>query len=591
VKSKPVTATDTKRRWRGIAAAPGIAVGPAFVYRVSRAEPHRRSLRDDRAVHDEMKRLDRSLKAVREDLLRLKSEAGTSVESALAKIFDAQVMIVDDNAIVGDVKSVIEQERIGAENAFARVVGQAQESVEHASDPYLREMANDIRSVKKRVVNHLLGLPETSLSEFTEPVIVLAANITPSDIVSLKRDMVLGIVTETGGVTSHTALLAKSFNIPAVVGVDFDVREIRSGSRVAIDGFSGTFILEPDAGTVEFFERKKRRTSSPWPKKYENIRSLPAVTRDNHKIALLANIDLAGEAAVIPKAGADGVGLYRTEYLFLARGGYPSTREQTEAYNAAVKAVDGRRLVVRTFDLGSDKAAPDAPPEPNPALGLRGIRLSLDNPRSLEGQFKALLAASAHGEIWIMLPMISSIDEVRRARRYLDTARASLASRGVPFDVDAPLGIMIETPAAVMLAADLAEEVDFFSIGTNDLLQYTVAADRGSSRIARKNQYWHPALWRQIAAVVKAAHKAKRPVGLCGEMANDLSAVPFLLGLGLDSISSHPNSVPKIKALIRSLRYVDAKKAAQELLELPDLTSLRRHAADFVTRHKAALKH
>jgi phosphotransferase system enzyme I (PtsI) len=572
------------RRWRGIAAAPGIALGPAFVYRVSRAEPLRRDLPNDNAVKEEMRRLDRSLKAVRENLLHLKSEAGTSVESALAKIFDAQVLIVDDETIINDVKLVIKRERIGAENAFSRVVGKAQQSIARASDPYLREMANEINSVKKRVVNHLLGVPETINRQLSEPVIVLAANITPSDIVSLKRDLVLGIVTETGGQTSHTALLAKSLNIPAVVGVDFDVRNIRPGSSVAVNGFSGIFILEPDADTVEFFERKKRRTRSPWPKKYESIRSLPAVTQDGHKITLMANIDLGGEASTIAQAGADGVGLYRTEYLFLAKGGYPTAREQLEVYKKAVEALAGRPLIARTFDLGSDKASPDATPEANPALGMRGIRLSLRHPRGFDMQLRALLAASQFGPVWIMIPMISSVEEVVQVRRHIATVKADLESRGVKFDRKTPLGIMIETPAAVSLAADLAQHVEFFSIGTNDLLQYTLATDRMNPRLARPGDIWHPALWRQLASIVQAARNAKRPVGLCGEMANDLLAVPLLLGLGLDSISSHPNSVPKIKALIRSMRFDEASKAAREVLTLSDIPSVRRHAERFAAK-------
>ena len=304
----------------------------------------------------------------------------------------------------------------------------------------------------------------------------------------------------------------------------------------------------------------------------------------------MANIDLAGEASTIVQAGADGVGLYRTEYLFLVKGGYPTVREQLEVYKKAVEALDGRPLIARTFDLGSDKASPDASPEPNPALGVRGIRLSLQHPRGFDMQLRALLMASQFGPVWIMIPMISGVEEVVQVKRRIATVRADLKSRGVKFDRKTPLGIMVETPAAVSLAADLAQQVDFFSIGTNDLLQYTLATDRMNPRVAHAGEYWHPALWRQIALIVQAARKAKRPVGLCGEMANDLLAVPLLLGLGLDSISSHPNSVPKIKALIRSLRFDEAKKAAREALTLSDLRSVRRHAEKFAARIKAAAR-
>jgi phosphotransferase system enzyme I (PtsI) len=567
-----------QRRWRGIAAAPGIALGPAFVYRVSRDEPPLRRLKSTDDVEGELQQLDESLQAVRQELQDLKADSGTTVGSALSKIFDAQVMIVDDPTIIGDVKAMIEKEQIGAESAFSRVVGAAQQTVARAPDPYLREMSNDIAAVKKRVINHLLGISETINKPLSRPVVVLAANITPSDIVSLKREHILGIVTESGGQTSHTAVLAKSLNIPAVVGVNFDVRDIRPGSLVAVDGYDGVIVLEPERNTVEFIERKKRRTRSPWPKKYDNIRDLPAETTDGHTVGLMANIDLAGEAPVVVQVGADGVGLYRTEYLYLAKGDYPSERAQFDVYRQAVEALQGRPLIVRTFDLGSDKAAPDAPREPNPALGLRGIRLSLKYPRGLDTQLRALVAASAHGPIWIMIPMVSDLEEVRRVRRHLTDAREKITRRGVLDCRETPLGIMVETPAAVSLVDDLVREVDFLSIGTNDLLQYTLATDRGNQTVSRPENAWHPALWRQIATVAQAGKKAKRPAGLCGELASDPVAVPLLIGLGLSSLSAHPNTIPKIKSVVRSLDYKKAQEAAQHILTLSHASEIR-HAA------------
>lgn len=565
-------AVNGARRWRGIAAAPGIALGPAFVYSVSRAEPVLRRLPDDAAVLDEQERLDKTLAAVRGELLRLKSDAGNSIGSMLGKIFDAQVMIVEDAAIVKEVKGLIAQERIGAENAFSDVLGRAQKSVASATDPYLREMANDIESVKTRVINHLHGIAETLHKQLQHPAIVLASTITPSDIVSLRREHVLGIVTETGGQTSHTALLAKSLNIPAVVGVGFDVRRIRPGVVVAVDGYDGVILLDPDPLTVEFIERKKKRTRSPWPKRFDVLRDLPAVTTDRRRIRLYANIDLAGEAKTVVQAGSDGVGLYRTEYLFFERGDFPTEREQAAVYRQAVETLAGRPLIVRTFDLGSDKAMPGIPAEQNPALGLRGLRLSLKHPQALARQMRALLAASAHGPVWVMLPMVTGPDDLIAAKEHWTEAKSALRKRGVPFDRATPLGAMIETPSAVVLVNDLAAEADFFSIGTNDLIQYTLAADRGNRQVSHPDDKWHPAVWRQIESVTRAARRRRRPVGLCGDLATEVRAIPFLVGIGLESISCHPNLVPRIKAIVRSLRYTDCRKAAERLLGASGVT-------------------
>lgn len=572
------------RRWRGIAAAPGIAMGPAFIYRVGHGEPQLRRLTSDQAIEAEKERLDEALGAVRNDLKRFKKEAHTSVDTAIGKIFDAQVMIVDDKAIISEVKSLIEREQIGAESAFARVLGEAQHSIERAQDPYLREMSSEVGSVAKRVINHLLGIDETIDRPLTSPVILLAATITPSDIVSLKRDNVLGIVTETGGQTSHVALLAKSLNIPAVAGVGMDVREVRPGAMVAVDGYDGTVVLEPDQGTVKFIERKRKRTRMAWPKRFDAVRELPAVTTDKHRIQLMANIDLGGEVDRVLKAGADGIGLFRTEYLFLVKGRYPSEQDQVDVYRETVERLEGRPVVVRTFDLGSDKALPNVEPEANPALGVRGIRLALRSPRTLDAQLRALLKASAYGPLWVMLPMITDVEEVLTVQERWERLKLDLGKKQIPFNANTPLGIMIETPSSVSLACELAQHAQFFSIGSNDLMQYTLAVDRGNADVAHSDQKWHPALWRQIHHVIQAANAANRPIGFCGELANELRATPFLVGMGIDSISCHPNSVPRIKELIRSLSFAELKERTKELLGLSTMADIKEFVEDC---HKA----
>ena len=567
------TQAKSEIRWRGIAAAPGVAVGPAFVYRVAHDEPPTRHLSSNENPDTECARLDAALAAVREDLLRLKKESPSSVGSALAKIFDAQVMIVDDPAICAQVKAAIHAERLAAESAFARVVGGAQRTIERSPDPYLREMANDIDAVKIRVIDRLMGYGGVS-EQLSGPAIILADTITPADIISLKRGLILGIVTQTGGQTSHTALLAKSLGIPAVAGLGIDMRTARTGAQVVVDGFSGVVFINPDADTVEFYQRKRKRAHSPWPKKLEALRELPAVTRDRHTVSVMANIDLPGEAELVVAAGASGVGLYRTEYLFLQKGGYPSESRQVDVYREAVRALAGRPLVVRTFDLGSDKAARDAPPEANPALGVRGLRLSFEKPAALEAQYRALLLASTEGPIWVMVPMVAAVEEFEAALKLWDAVKRDLKKRKIRFDPKTKFGLMIETPAAVLMAPELAAKADFMSIGSNDLLQYSIAVDRGNQRLASMQHPWHPALWREIAATVAAGHRGKIPVGICGEMSGNPYAVPLLVGLGIDSVSVHPNSVPRVKALVRQCTYADCRRVAEKACRARNGTEL-----------------
>lgn len=590
--SMPLMNTGTvETRLRGVAASPGIAVGPAFVYRLGHEAPPVRLLSPGESVEAECERLDTALHAVRAELQSLKKKAPGSVGSALAKIFDAQVMIVDDPAICAQVRDAIRGKRLAAESAFSQVVGDAQRAIAKSPDSYLREMVNDIEAVKSRVINQLMGHGADSEHQISAPAIVLANTITPADIMSLQKGLVLGVVTQTGGPTSHMALLAKSLGIPAVAGLSVDLRTIRPGARLVVDGFSGAVIFNPGPDTIEFFERKRNRAHTPWPRKLEALRALPAVTTDGHKVSIMANIDLAGEAEMALTSGATGVGLYRTEYLFLQRGDYPTEARQLEVYRTAVETLAGRPLVVRSFDLGSDKAAPDAAPEANPALGVRGVRLSLEKPAILRAQFRALLAASAEGPIWVMVPMIASVEEFDEARAIWQQSKADLRAKKIPFDTKSKLGLMIETPAAVYMANELAERADFFSVGTNDLIQYTTAVDRGNPRLHALRHHWHPALWRQMEAVVKAGRTHKIPVGICGEMAGDPVAVMPLLGLGFDSLSFHPNSIPRIKALVRSVSYSECRKLARQVVESATADHVRKLVKTAHQRTQSRMKH
>jgi phosphotransferase system enzyme I (PtsI) len=562
----PSKTTIAETRWRGKAAAPGIAHGPAFVFSVASAEPPVRRLTPRDNPKSECERLEAALSAVGSDIQAMRERAPDSVGSALAKIFEAQLLIVDDAAIRADAEALITKERLSAESAFSRIVTQAQRAITSAPDPYLREMAGEIRTVKNRVLNRLMGLADSPATALSRPSVLLAHTITPTELMDLNRDLILGIVVETGGPTSHTAIFAKSLGIPAVLGVGRDVRVIPPGTSLVVNGFSGVVIVDPDEHTIAFIERKKKRARSPWPKKLDALRELPAVTQDGHTLALYANIDLGDEVALARAAGAGGIGLYRTEYLYLQRGGYPSEARQRTVYRKVAVGLEGRPLIVRTFDLGSDKVSVDAPAEANPALGIRGVRISLSRPKTLAVQFRALLAASADGAIAVMVPMISSVEEFVAAKREWRKAKSQLKAKNIPFDPDSRFGLMIETPAAVSLAPELANEADFFSIGTNDLLQYTTAADRGNPRLSHLHSHWHPALWRQIAVIVRAGHDAGIPVGVCGEVAGDPLALPALLGLKVDSISSHPNSIPRLKSLVRRMRLDDCEQLIPTVL-------------------------
>lgn len=577
--------TGREVRWRGVAASPGIVLGPAFVYRVAQAEPPIRHLVSAQESAVEVRRFDDALQSARNDLQALKRRAPAGIGSVMTKIFDAQLLILDDPSIHDDVCQVITDDQLAAESAFAQVVGRAQQTIARAGDAYLREMVNDIETIKRRVINRLLAVTDGPLHGMSEPAVLLAHTITPADILGLSHAHILALVVETGGPTSHSALVAKSMGIPAVVGVGRDVRVVRTGTRMIVDGYAGVVIVDPRENTTEFFERKRRRSHRPWPKRLDALRDQESVTRDNHRVELLANIDLSGETGLALAAGSDGVGLFRTEYLFLQKGGYPSESQQHKIYSEAAVALGGRPLTVRTFDLGSDKVHPGQPAEDNPALGVRGIRISLRNPSSLERQFRALLAATAEGPFRVMVPMITTLEEFRDVRTLWSAAKAALRAKGARYDAKTPLGLMIETPSAVLLAAELAREADFLSIGTNDLLQYTMAVDRANACFTDWQHHWHPALWRQIASVVRSGHAAHIPVGVCGEMAADPLAVPALVGLRVDSLSAHPNSLPRSKSLIRGSRYQDCRSLATRVLSCATTAEIRKELEHFAKRH------
>ncbi len=571
--------------FKGFPGAPGIAVGRAFVF-VARTPFVRARTIDSSKINEEKERFHAALAETREELIGLKERASSMVGNTLAQIFDAQILILSDPAIESSVEKEITEKHTAAEVAFDRAVRKTLAKLAASPAAYLRRMSHEIDAVSTRVLNRLLGLPTLGLSDLDKPAILVASILTPSEVIGLKKENVLGIISEAGGQTSHTTLLAKSLNIPAIVGVTGAVAKIPNGTSLVVDGYSGSIYLNPDTVTLDLYNRKRRESITLWSKRYEGLRDLAAVTSDGREIDLYANIDMADEAENVVAAGAGGVGLYRTEYLFLRQGRFPTENEQYKIYRRVARTLAPRPLIIRTFDLGGDKyfAEPHAAVEENPALGWRAIRVSLQKKAPFKAQLRALLRAAVNADIRVMFPMIISVDEVREAMMLLDEARRELGTRGRQVG-DVQVGVMIETPASVWIADSLAGMVDFFSIGTNDLTQYTTAVDRGNPRVAHLFRHFHPAVLQAINVTLKCAQRHTIRIGICGEIASEPRALPLLIGMGVTQLSVHPSIVPRSKAIIRKLVYQDARGMAAEVLACASATEVEQKLNSYYRDH------
>jgi len=570
---------------RGFPGAPGIAVGNSFVFAVKTPHVPSRSI-DPSRIEAEKKRFLEAIELTRTELAALKERAREMVGDNLARIFDAQILILSDPEIDSAVMAAIEEKKTAAETAFDRAVQRTLAKLGASPDAYLRGMRQEIEAVRTRVVNRLLGLSTLGLADLKQPAILVASSLTPGDIIGLKKENVLAIVSEVGGQTSHTTLLAKSLHIPAVVGVSGAVAKIRNNAPLVVDGYSGSVYVAPDSETLELYDRKRREAVTPWPKKLEALHDLSAETTDGRKIELLANIDMAEEAPDVLAAGAGGIGLYRTEYLFLRQGRFPTENEQYKRYRQVAETLAPRPLIIRTFDLGGEKyfAGIHQAAEQNPALGWRAIRVSLQKKAPFKAQLRALLRAAVGTNIRVMFPMIASVEEVSETLLLLGEARRELKARGEPVG-EVQVGVMIETPAAVWIAESLAGMVDFFSVGTNDLTQYTMAVDRSNPRVAHLFRHYHPAVIRAISHTLECAHRHNISLAVCGEIASEPQALPILVGMGVDQLSVHPTGVPRAKAIIRELSYAEAQKLAQEVLQCESAAEVERRANTFYKEH------
>ena len=559
----------------GIAASPGIGVGPALVIVREEFAVRDFTIPADK-VEDEIALFERARESSKRDLAQIRNGIAAELGEHEAGIYDAHLMILDDPELKRAVHEGIRDGRRNAGVVFRDWLSGVAARLERVEDEYLRERRADVLDVERRVLRYLMGVGPRSLAEVPAGSIVLAHELGPSDIAMLDRERVIGFATEVGGRTSHSSIVARGRGIPAVVGVHGLIPAARQGATVVIDGFRGEVLVDPDEATVSTYRGRRERLAQ-GAAALSQLRDLPAVTPDGRRIELGANIELPSEVEHAVSAGADGVGLFRTEFFYLDRASLPSEEEQYKAYRAVAERMAPRPVIFRTMDLGGDKVASylGTTHETNPFLGYRGIRFALQHPEVFRAQLRAIWRASAHGRVRVMFPMIASIEEQRRAIALCREVADELARTGVPHDPDLEIGIMVETPSAVWAADHLAREARFFSVGSNDLIQYTLAMDRDNERLAHLYEPLHPAVLRSIRHTIEAGQRAGRWVGVCGEMAGDPRMAVLLVGLGVDELSVSCFDLPRVKASIRSVQHARARAVAEEALALPSADAIR----------------
>lgn len=574
---------------QGISASQGIAYAQVFVYVQRDLEVPEYQVEKAR-WQAEVARFEQAILTTRQQLQVIMSEVEKNLGADEARIFDAHLLVLEDQALISETVREFEKTRLNIETCFNRVAQRYIAAFQQIDDEYLRERGGDIRDVAQRVLANLLGHTGQRLTKLADKRIVVANDISPSDAASLDRSAALGIVTDSGSKTSHAVIVARSMKIPAVVGLRDLSSRVNAGDSVLIDGYEGLVILNPTESTLFRYGQIQRQKRTQEQRLLE-INRLPAVTLDGVELALRANVEKSDEAVMVKDYNADGVGLYRTEFLYLAAERLPSEEQQYAAYAELVRALAPRPVTIRTLDLGGDKPIASQahlfPKEDNPFLGYRAIRFCLDHPDVFKAQLRAILRASAHGEVRLMYPMISGRDEMRRANAVLDECRAELRALGVPFDEKMKVGSMIEIPSAAMSADLLAHECDFFSIGTNDLIQYLLAIDRVNDRIAHLYEPTHPSVLRTIRHVVVEAHRAGIKVSVCGEMAGDPTYTALLYGLGVDELSMTPPLIPAARQVLRNMKLTEAKKLAQTALAMDSAPAIHTLCAKFAEERLA----
>lgn len=562
---------------KGVAASPGIVIGQAHVLKEYPIHIDQQPIAAEQ-VEAELQKFEEALVKAKSQLEIIRDKAKKEMGADKAEIFGAHLMMLEDEVFLGEIREKIKSESLRAEYALTLVVAAYTEMFQNMEDEYLKERAADIQDVSDRLVKNLLNIPMQSLADLAEEVVIIARDLTPSDTAQMNKECVMAFATEMGGRTSHTAIMARSLEIPAVVGCVGLLAEVQNGDLVIVDGNKGLVFLNPDQDTLEQY-RKAQEEYARYIQELKELKDLPAETNDQaRRVELVANIGTPKDCAGALANGAEGIGLYRTEFLYMDRAALPGEDEQFVAYKAVAEEMKGRPVIIRTLDIGGDKKLPylDMPEEMNPFLGWRAIRMCLDREEILRTQLRAIMRASAYGTLRIMYPMVSNADEIRKANAILAEVKADLDREGIPYDRNLQVGIMVEIPAAAVIADLLIKEVDFFSIGTNDLIQYTIAVDRMNEHISYLYEPLHPAVLRLVKNVIDASHRAGKWTGMCGEMAGDVAAAPILLGLGLDEFSMSAVSIPRVKKVIRGLTWAEAQEIAQKALVAESAEEIRR---------------
>lgn len=549
---------------KGIGASDGVAIAKAYLM----IEPDL-SFSDEKVTDTaaEVEKFKAAVNQSKVELTQIRNNAEVALGPDKAAIFDAHLLVLEDPELINPIEENIKNNQSNAAAALSEVANNFVTIFESMDNEYMRERAADIKDVSKRVLSHILGVTLPNPTLIDEPVVIIAEDLTPSDTAQLNKAFVQGFATNIGGRTSHSAIMSRSLEIPAVVGTKSISSLVKQGDFVIVDGIEGEVILNPDEATITAYKQKQ----SQFIEEKELLKQLvndKTVTSEGKHVELAANIGTPDDLTGVVNNGAEGIGLYRTEFLYMGRDTMPSEDEQYEAYAKVLKEMNGKRVVVRTLDIGGDKELPylNLPKEMNPFLGYRAIRLCLAQPEIFRPQLRALLRASVHGNLSIMFPMIATINEFREAKAILEDEKANLMKENIKFSDNIELGIMVEIPSTAAMADIFAKEVDFFSIGTNDLIQYTMAADRMSERVSYLYQPYNPAILRLVKQVIDASHKEGKWTGMCGEMAGDTTAIPLLLGLGLDEFSMSATSILRARRQIKNLSQFEMSKLAEQAL-------------------------